>query len=134
MAESTEIVVAILNGDLDDDITDIVAAIRERANKGEIRMCWKVTFDDLEITEENQTINEAQSVERQTKKAWGKYHPANSAAECAAIIVAALVERQGVDAVKAFEMLKDRKASDLVKSISDYAAVDPPKDGSGSDT
>lgn len=124
---AAQVVSAILAGRCDGKITDIMQAVKSRVEAGEIGICWKVAFDDLEITEENQTINEVLLVNKQTGKDWGGFHPSHSG-DCAAIVVAALVERKGMKASEAFDLIKSRPAVEFVRAVSEYEVASPPKD------
>lgn len=123
------IVMAILSGEVDDELTDVHAAIKRRVAESSTRVCWRISFDGIDITEENQTVVEVEAVERATTKRWGQFSPYHSAVECAAIVIAALVHRQGMTPRAAEESVGQRPAQDLMRCIDEYVLTDAPKDG-----
>lgn len=120
MFDDSLVIKAIEAGDHDGELVDIVAAVKARINETGTKVCWRITLDDLEITEQSLTLPEAMSVERQTGKRWGLWHPVNSAAEAGAVIVAVLIERQKMSTDDAFKRLGQYTAEQVISSISDY--------------
>ncbi len=129
--EPEDIPTAILAGDCDGLITDIVAALREHQRSGAVELCWRVAFDDLVIDEENLTVNEAKIIEAATGESVLALPVARSAKNIAAVIAAGLMERVGMTSAEAFKAVGSRSLRDLMQAVTEYAIVDPPKGPSG---
>lgn len=127
--EAPDVVAAILNGDLDEDVSTIIDAIRERTKLGAVEMCWRVPFDDLDITEENLTVGEAKLIEVATGQPITRLPIAGSAKNIAAVIAAVLMQRQGLKSTDAFALIEGRPVKDLLGSVTEYTVTNPPKDG-----
>lgn len=127
--ETDDVVAAVLNGDFDDDLTDLVAAVRERTRSGLVEMCWRLPFDDVDITEENLTVGEAKLIEAATGESITRLPIAGSAKNIAAVIVSVLIQRQGMKAADAFELVDKRSVKELLGLVNEYAVTNPPKDG-----
>ena len=126
--EASDVVAAIANGDLDDSFADLTRAMRDRVRDGAVEMRWGLKFGGHDITQDNQSIAEVMSVERQTGKTWQTIQPAGSAAEAGAIMIAALVERDGMKPPEAVKALKIYSAQDVASGIYEYV-VEPPLGG-----
>lgn len=120
MADVDVFLDAIGSGDFDSELTAIVGAVKERVRDSEVKVCWRIRILDLEVTEQSQTMAEAMSVERQTGKKWGHYHPANSAGEAGAIVVAHLTETVGLKATDALKRLSDVTAEQMAQAVDEY--------------
>lgn len=120
MADVDVFLEAIRSGDYDGELASIVGEVRERVRETATRLYWRVRILDLEITEQTQTVPEAMSVERQTGKKWGTYHPASSAAEAGAIVIAHLTEVQGMKGSDAVKRLADVTAEQMANAVDEY--------------
>jgi len=132
--ESADVVAAILNGDLDDDVTDVIAAIRKRQRDGAVDVLWRIEFEGLDITEENLTVGEAKMVEAATSESIITLPVAGSAKNIAAVVAAALINRSGLSSSDAFELVGKVGVRGLLKSVTEFTVANPPKDGSVSET
>lgn len=121
-----KVVAAIVAGRCDGTLADVIEAVKQRASSGATAICWRVTWGDLVVDEENLTINEWRLVAKQTGKQLGEVHPSDPI-DCAAIITAGLVERSGMKPSEAFDSLKTATVVQMLRAVSDYEAV-PPKD------
>lgn len=125
--EANDIVVSILNGDQDAALVNIGQAIDNRIKGGDVRVRWWLHFQDRYVTADTFTIGAALSFEAQTSVPWGKEEPARSMTQRAALVVAHLIEVEGMTTKDAFDMLKQHSADAI--TFGEYAQADPPKDG-----
>lgn len=131
MADIDVFLEAIGSGDFDRELTSIVAAVKDRVRDAEVKVCWRVRVLDIEVTEQSQTMAEAMSVERQTGKKWGGYHPANSAVEAGAVVVAHLTEAQGLKGADALKRLAEVTAEQMANAVDEYQPKDEDAGTSG---
>jgi hypothetical protein len=122
---------AIFSGDYEGHETEILEALRLRQELGIVKYCWRVEWDGMEITEDNMTLGEARKVEQLVGQVWGG-NPALSARHLNGYLVAAYMHRQDKTEDEARELADKAPAKELVKAISEYTEVEPPKDDSGS--
>jgi hypothetical protein len=123
--DAPAIVDDITAGAFDDDLPELVAAIRGRY--AEVGSYWRVDFDGLDVTEQNITIAEAKLVERMAQTQLRFIDPASSVTQAAAIVQAAMMERRDMKPAIAEESLRRVTANDLSAACSRYVA-DLPKD------
>lgn len=118
---------SILAGKADGHLVDIMHAIASRAQSDDVTIGWRIEFDGLEITEENQTLGEVVDVQRITGKGWGEVDPINSPLDLQAILVAGLIERTGKSGKQAAEIVSKLNAETALACLSQYEIVRPPK-------
>lgn len=83
-------------GRLDGSITSIIEAITDRVREGSVIMRWHVHLDDLDVSEDDLTIDEAYRVERESGGNWSDINPLQSAAHARALLVALFQTRKGL--------------------------------------
>lgn len=115
---------AIRAGDFDDELIRIIDTVKVRVRESSAKVCWRVELDGLNISEQSQTIAEAMSVERQTGKRWGQYHPATSALEVGAVVIAHLVEVEKLSLADAMKRLSSVTAEQMANAVSEYQPDD----------
>lgn len=128
--DATSVVDTIKSGEFDDDLSEIIDAVRARfAERGSY---WRIGFEDLDITEENLTIAEGTMVERATERFLSRVDPAASTTHAAAIITAALVHRRNMTIDTATKYLQRVTAKEVAQACTRYVAGDlDPKDSTG---
>lgn len=129
----SDIVQSILAGHLDDDLSDILDAIKAREDEGKIEVLWRVAWDGLDITAENLTVAEARTVETMLRQPIHTFNPALSATNVATVAAARLIAG-GMTPEAAFEEIGKVPARDLARAVTVYTVIDPPKDGSPPET
>lgn len=109
-------------GRADDQLAAVINAITDRQVDGQSVICWKVSAPDLdlEVTEEDFTVGEAEAIERDTGLTWDQVAPARSASVFLAVVKAALVARKGMTADAAAEAVRALPVSAAVAGISFY--------------
>ena len=112
----------ITAGRYDDVLSTVVKAIAERQLAEASVLCWRITLPDLEldITEDDFTVGEAEQVQRETGLTWESVDPVISANVFRAIVQSALMNRQGLDADEARDKVRALPARAAVESISTY--------------
>jgi hypothetical protein len=83
-------------GRLDESITGIIDAITDRVREGSVIMRWHVRLGDLDVTEDDLTIDEAYQIERESGGNWRDINPLQSAAHARALLVALFQSRRGL--------------------------------------
>jgi hypothetical protein len=130
---ATVVVARIANGDFDDDLDDVYQAIVTRTTNDAVEVCWRIDFDGLEITEENQTVGEARLIEGMLKRPIGAVRLVGDASAISAAVMAALIERNKMKPAEAENAVNARTARELLKMLDTYLVPSPPKDDGGSE-
>ncbi len=128
--EPEDLAPAILNGQYDTVIADVLEAIKIRDREGTIHLCWRFTYEDLVVDEDNITVAEALLVEQARGVAVQDLRVAATAHNAAAVLVAALMERKNMSIEDATKQVGALGATQMFKMISEYPDVNPPKDAS----
>lgn len=116
----------IMSGEYDGKLADVLAAIVRRQQDGATAMRWRITFDGLALTEDDLTMAEAKTVEKITGRSWAVINPWQTAADCSAIIVAAVHHREGVPLDEAEGRVDSRPMQDIVSAIEQYEVTPAP--------
>ena len=107
----------IAAGDYDTHLGAIFEALQVRFNEGAVSMRWVINFDDLYITEDDLTLDEAFKIEKVASCNWGEIEPVRSAAHCRAILAVCMSERLNLSTEEVESRLKTLKVVDLLKAI-----------------
>ena len=112
-------------GRLDGSITDLIDAITDRVREGAVIMRWHVRLDDLDVTEDDLTIDEAYQVERESGGNWRDITPLQSAAHARALLVALFQTRRGLTLDEARYEAGRLTVAETLAAISQEAAPGP---------
>ena len=109
----------IAAGDLDGELGVVLDAIQMRFAEGAAAMTWSINLPelDLDIHENDLTLNEAMLIEKMIGTTWANIEPVTSASHCRAILAVCIAQRQKLTADEASEKLKDLKVVDLLSAI-----------------
>lgn len=112
-------------GRLDGSITDIIDAITDRVREGAVIMRWHVRLGDLDVTEDDLTIDEAYQVERESGGNWRDINPLKSAAHARALLVALFQTRKNLSYDEAVFAVGQLTVAATLDAISQEAAPVP---------
>lgn len=129
MADASKTITSILRGEYDEQLVEIAQALHAREQTGEVRVRWRITFDDITIDADSATVAEARKFEDLSGIAWQFARPQVSMTRRVALIVAALITRQGMSQEDAFAKIDAKPAAELEDCISEYVDSSSPKDG-----
>lgn len=130
MTDKTKKLIAdIALGRYDDDLLDIVDAIKPRFTDGALQVRWKLTHDDCEFTEDSVTIGEIKAVERFTGLSWFEINPRSSAEQMVALLAAHNAKVHGMTPDEALSKAEELPLADVAKMLSEYQ-VDPKEEDS----
>ena len=118
----------IAAGDYDDHLGAIFEALQVRFNEGAATSRWVISFEDLNVTEDDLTLDEAFMIEKVAGCTWDAIEPVRSAAHCRAILSVCMTQRLNLTAEEADQRLKALKVVELLKSIKREMVVPAPLD------
>lgn len=126
--KAAEVVAAILSKELDDNLTEIKAAITARQDSGDVVERWQVTFEGEVIDRTTVTIGEAIKFGDMRRNDFRNADPVNSTADRVALVLARLMSKDHtlVTAEQAGKVI-DAKPLDAIV-VTEYIEVDAPKD------
>ncbi len=133
MADIDAVVAGIEAGDYDDQLADIVTAIRERNSEAERELRWRITIDDETWDEDSVTAGEIRLVERTTGINWAALEPGMSADVTTMFIVAHWHKVGGLELKDAWDRAEALNAKKIAGCVSNYQAG-PGKDQAASTT
>jgi len=107
----------IAAGDYDDHLSAIYEAIQIRFNEGVAGLRWVINFEDLNVTEDDLTLDECFMIEKVAGCTWGEIEPVRSASHCRAILAVCMAERLNLTMEEVEVRLKKIKVVDLLKGI-----------------
>lgn len=122
----TKTIAEVAEGRHDGNLHDLMLAIRHRIEAGATAFLWRVTFEDVTVTEEDVTLDEMETAERIAGRNWSQLNPAVSAGNCRALLIAALVSRQGMSEKDARERVGKVAVHSLLDGIDSYEVTPPP--------
>jgi len=117
----------ILAGDCDDGMHLIVNAMTERVVSGAVSLNWRIDLDDLHVTEEDLTLEEADLLERLLDCTWGEMDPLRSARHAAALIRILLRTRLDLPDEEAADRVKSLTVKATLAALTRYTEQEPPK-------
>lgn len=123
---SDKIVAEILAGRHDGKLADIQQAMRERVLSQATSMRWKITHPEVEITEDDLTLEEAELIERVTRQSWAQIDPYASAVECRAILTVCLQKRAGKTPKEAADLTAKLTVTSTTEMLSSYEVTAGP--------
>lgn len=120
----------IAAGDLDGELGTVLEAIQMRFAEGAAAMTWSINLPDLdlEIHENDLTLNEAMLIEKMIGTNWSNIEPVTSASHCRAILAVCLSQRQELTPDEANDKLKALKVVELLSAIKRTEVVPAPLD------
>jgi hypothetical protein len=110
----------IAAGEHDDDLADIAAAVRDRANEIGRKFAWRITIDGDTWDEDTVTIGEVRHVERITGINWSDLAPLVSADVATQFIIAHWNQVDGMKLEKAWDKAQKLTAKDVIAAVSEY--------------
>lgn len=122
---------AIKSGDYDMSLVKIIEACRDRFAHGNTAQRWAIEYEGETFTQDDLTLAEARTVEKETGGTWAFLNPAGSAQHCIAVVVACLHHRHGLKINEARDKVGGWTVEDAVKAITSYEVEVAPK---GSET
>lgn len=118
----------IAMGEHDGGLSDIFAAFLARLKETDQTRKWMLTLDDLEVTQEELTLDECVRLEEETGETWAEMAPPmSSATQAKRILVMFLETRLGLTPLEAAERAGAMTAPEVEQAYSAYVA-DNPKD------
>jgi hypothetical protein len=129
--DSNRIVAEVLAGQHDDKGDDIFQALVKRAAEINGRFRWRVTWEDLTVTEDDLTLDECMAVEAFAKVPWHRLDPLDSASEAAAILIIAMNRRRDIPVDDAVKKLGAVGYSQILAGVDKYMAEPSPLDQTG---
>ncbi len=113
-------------GVYDGRLQEIMEAIQFRAAGGATAFRWKLTLEDVEVTEDNVTLGELVDIEKELDVSWVSINPARSAQQCATILRVCVATRSDLSEDAAKEKVDALTAGDILDLIDQYEVVRPP--------
>lgn len=126
-----KVIAEIAAGKLDGHLAEIQEAMRERVLSQATSMRWKITHPDIEVREDDLTLEEGEMIERITGGSWATIDPYSSAAECRAILAVCLQKRCGKTAAEAAEISGNVPITEAAGMLSTYEVTAGPLEESG---
>ena len=126
MTPLERVVSQIRKGEFDDGIAEIVNAVTGRVMEGAVALCWRIDLDDLHVTEDDMTLDEAFQLEKILGVTWGALDPIKSA-EHATALIRVMLPRLGLEPGEVEERTKAYPVKQVLAAITRYSEVDPPK-------
>ena len=125
-SEWNHVVQQIKLGKYDGCLQDVLEAIQFRAAGGATSFRWRLTWEDLEVTEDNVTLGELVDIEKALDVSWVAINPAKSAQQCVAILEAALKHRSELSEAEVAEKVSELTAGEALECLDQYEVVRPP--------
>lgn len=116
----------VARGDYDGDLVPILEAIQSRFIEAATAVRWVIDFEDLKVTEDDLTLDEAFAIERAAGCNWSEIEPVRSAAHCRAIVAVCMGSRLNLTADEVEKRLAAIKVSELLKGIRREEVTPPP--------
>lgn len=113
-------------GVYDGHLQDVMTAIQFRAAGGATAFRWRITIDDIEITEDNVTLGELVDIEKALDVSWVSISPARSAQQCVEIMRAGLSHRTDKSPEDVGELVDKMSADEALDAIDQYELRRPP--------
>jgi hypothetical protein len=132
--DSKRIVAEILAGQHDDTGDNIFQAIVKRAAEVNGRFRWRVTWDDLTVTEDDLTLDECMAVEKFAGVPWHRMDPLDSASEAAAVLIVAMNRRRDIPIDDAVKKLGAVGYAEILAGVDKYMVEPSPLDQLGTVT
>ena len=138
MADIGRVCAEIIAGRHTGRLTEILEAVVHAATDGPSSLRWRLKlsplgpeFDGVEVSEDSISLQAVVTAERFSGHSWKTLSPAESAADCHAIIVGWLVEDQGHKMPEALAIAKRVSLRDVLEMLDTYEVVhaDPKEDG-----
>jgi len=107
----------IAAGEYDQHLGTFFEALQVRFADGVATMRWVINFEDVHVTEDDLTLDEAFMIEKVAGCTWGDIEPVRSAAHCRAILAVCMGQRLELKPEEVEARLKSIKVVDLLKSI-----------------
>jgi hypothetical protein len=135
-SEHTASVVAwIKNGEFDDDddLKQIMDAIRFQIETGAIAFGWRLHIDDTTLDEDDLMHGAWEDVERELGSSWLLFTPqpsttpATRARRIGALMRAVYHHHLGLTREEAAEKVRTTKSADLIAALEEVQITDPPK-------
>lgn len=121
------VVDAVMDGQLDGHLVEVLEAVRTRFQHGSTEQKWRISFDGDVFTQDDLTLAEAATVEKLTGTTWAQLNPTVSAQECQCIIAACLHHRQAMPVKDAMAKAGSMTTEDAVAAIDSYEVERAPK-------
>lgn len=109
----------ILDGRHDERLADIVEAAALRATTGAVKLGWRITFDGLDVAEDDLTLDEACRIQEASGVNWQDLSPMKSALHARAVIGVLLETRQAMsegDIAARFRAVKLPELLDCIRT------------------
>lgn len=119
MDDLQKLIAEVAEGRHDDRLSDLLVAIRVRAEAAAIASTWRLEWDGLVVTEDDVTLDELATAEELSGKNWAQLNPKNSAVNCRSILIAALMHRKALSRAAAEKKVKRLTASAAVDCVSE---------------
>lgn len=101
----------------DEHLAAIVEAAALRAQSGAVKIGWRITFDGLDVPEDDLTLDEAFKIEQASGINWTDLAPLKSAAHARAVIGVLLETRTGMSDGDIEARFKIAKVNEIVDGI-----------------
>lgn len=113
-------------GKYDGHLQDVMSAIQFRAAGGATSFRWRLTFDDVTITEDDITLGELVKIEKALDVSWVSINPARSAEQITTILSVAMKHRTDLSDDEVDETVAAITASEATDALDQYEVVQPP--------
>lgn len=126
-SETLELRAGIVAGHYDGQLEKLQNAITARLQDidgPDIR--WRLDLDDISVTEDDLTMEEAAAWEKRSGLPWRMLRPANLATIASSLIVTVLMTRNGMSEEDAVERTNKLTAAAVAAAMSNYEVVAPP--------
>lgn len=125
-----KLIAEILAGRMDGRLADVQEAMRERVLSQATSMRWQLNHPDVQVREDDLTLEEAEMIERLTGQSWATIDPYSSAVECRAILAVCLQKREGKSPSEAAAITGKIPVTDVTGMLSTYEVTAGPLEAS----
>lgn len=128
MSDVSQVVAEILAGRYDGSLLVVVEAVQKRLTDGPGQTRWRVTYDDLVVTEESVTVGEIRKLEKLLGVGWMQIDPQTSGEHFAGLLTILLCSRKDMKPKDATDLVEAIPMGDLLSHLDQYELTPAPKD------
>lgn len=125
-----DLIAEIKAGRMDGHLADVQEAMRERVLSQATSMRWQLNHPDVQVREDDLTLEEAEMIERVTGMSWATIDPYSSAVECRAILTVCLQKRCGKTPAEAAAITGKIPVTEATELLSTYEVTAGPLEAS----
>ena len=118
-------IAAILAGQWDDALSDIVKAVGDHIVNSSLIVRWRIDIDGLAVSEDELTLDEAYRLQNLSGTNWRNVDPMKSAVDCRALLIVLLQTRCGMTEPEAEFRCSELTVNRVLGCISQEVSAGP---------